>query len=158
MSRKFLVQTAMVIDARPEDLYAIVSDYRVGHPAILPKPYFTVLTVEKGGVGAGSLLMTRLKAWGQEFSYHQLVTEPEPGRRIVETDVDTGQFSSFTFDPLDGGKRTKVTIFSEFPASPGIKGFLERLTQPPFVRRLYTQELRNLAAYVQSKQAVPVVG
>src|SRR5262245_44744546 len=143
MSRKIQAQASMVIDAPPEVLYGIVSDYRVGHPAILPKPYFTELTVEKGGVGAGTLLMTRLKTWGQEFSYHQLVSEPEPGRVIVETDVDTGQYSSFTFDPLDGGTQTRVTIFSEFPASPGLKGFVERLTLPSFARKLYTQELHN---------------
>jgi hypothetical protein len=34
-------EASMVIDARPEEIYAVVSDYRVGHPAILPRQYFT---------------------------------------------------------------------------------------------------------------------
>ena len=102
MNSKIHVQASMVIDARPEVLYAIVADYRVGHPAILPRPPFTELTVERGGVGAGTLIMVRMKVWGQQLSYHQLASEPEPGRVIVETEVDTGQYSSFTFDPLNG--------------------------------------------------------
>jgi hypothetical protein len=146
-------EASAVIDARPEELYAVVSDYRVGHPAILPKPYFTELTVEKGGQGAGTVIRTRMKVFGREYAFHQAVTEPEPGRVLVETDMDTGQFSSFTFEPLNAGKQTRVTIKAENPASPGIVGLLERLTQPAFNRRLFQQELRNLADYVRRKNA-----
>ncbi len=38
-----------VIYARPEAIYAILSDYQQGHPAILPRQYFTELAVEQGG-------------------------------------------------------------------------------------------------------------
>src|SRR5437773_7574984 len=95
------VEATLNIDARPEQLYAIITDYRVGHPAILPKPYFTELTVEKGGQGAGTVLWVSLRAFGKDYRYHQLVTEPEPGRVIVETDIETGQYSTFTFEPLE---------------------------------------------------------
>src|SRR5690349_13063520 len=125
MSDKIHVQASHIIDARPEQVYAVISDYEVGHPAILPK-YFTSLRVVKGGQGAGTELYVDLKVYGQEFHYHQIVTEPEPGRTLVETDVETGQFSRFTFEPLNGGQQTKVTIFSEFPASPGFKGLMEK--------------------------------
>src|SRR5688572_19050743 len=67
------VEASEIIDARAEDLYAIVRDYRVGHPAILPKPYFTELTVEKGGIGAGTVLRISMEIFGKQFSYHQLV-------------------------------------------------------------------------------------
>jgi hypothetical protein len=144
---------SLVIDARPEELYAIVSDYRVGHQAIVPRPPFTELTVEEGGQGAGTLVMTRAKIFGQLVSYHQRVTEPEPGRKIVETDIDTGQFSSFTFEPLNDGEQTRVTIAVSYPVSPGIKGVLERLMNPPISRRMFKQELQNLAEYAQTQRA-----
>ena len=80
MSNTIQVQASEVINARPEDVYALLSDYQVGHPAILPKPYFTGLTVEKGGQGAGTIVITRLKVMGQEFVYRQAITEPEPLR------------------------------------------------------------------------------
>jgi ribosome-associated toxin RatA of RatAB toxin-antitoxin module len=151
MSDKIHVEASHVINVRPDEVYAVISDYRVGHPAILPKPEFTELTVIKGGQGAGTELRVALEMYGQKFSYHQIVTEPEPGRTLVETDIETGQFSRFTFEPLNGGKQTKVTIFSEFPASNGIKGFMERLMQPSIVSRLYKKELRNLEQYMANR-------
>lgn len=151
MNKAVVVDASDVIDARPEEIYAILSDYRVGHAAILPKPYFQEMIVEQGGQGAGTILRLRMKVFGQESSYHQIVTEPEPGRLLVETDMNTGQFSSFTLEPLNGGVQTRVTIHSEFPASRGIKGLMEKLMQPPITHYIFKKELRNLAEYVRSK-------
>jgi hypothetical protein len=153
MSNTIQVEASEVIDARPEDVYALLSDYKVGHPAILPKPYFTGLTVEKGGQGEGTIVITRLKVMGQEFVYRQAITEPEPGRLLVETDTETGQFSSFRFEPVNSGKQTHLTIYSEFRAKPGFAGWIEKLMQPMIVGRIYRQELRNIAAYFQNKAA-----
>ncbi|HEX2619236.1 MAG TPA: SRPBCC family protein [Phototrophicaceae bacterium] len=152
------VAASAVIDARPETLYAIISDYRVGHPAILPKPYFTDLVVEKGGQGAGTVMTVKLKVWGQVSIYHQIVSEPEPGHVILETEMNTGQFSSFTFEPLNGGEQTRLTIYSEFPASRGLKGWLERLTMPGIAGKIYHKELDNIAEYVRSPRSVPSMG
>lgn len=153
MSEPIKVQASEVIDARPEDVYALLSDYKIGHPAILPKPYFTGLTVEKGGQGEGTIVITKMKVMGQEFVYRQAVTEPEPGRLLVETDLETGQFSSFTFEPVNGGKQTYLTIYSEFPGKAGFAGWMEKLMQPMIVGRIYRQELRNIAVYFQNKAA-----
>jgi hypothetical protein len=150
MSDKIHAQASHIIDARPEQVYAVIRDYEVGHPAILPK-YFTSLRVVKGGQGEGTELHIDLNVYGQKFHYHQVVTEPEPGRTLVETDVETGQFSRFTFEPLNGGKQTKVTIFSEFPASGGFKGMMEKLLQPSFVGRMFKEELHILDNYVRGQ-------
>src|SRR5260221_4735172 len=109
------VESSLVIDARPETLHNIIADYRVSHPAILPRPTFTDLIVEKGGYGAGTVVVVKLKMFGKEYMYHQAVTEPEPGRLIVETDIETGQFTTFTFKPLNSGRQTRITFPPEFP-------------------------------------------
>ncbi|MSP14596.1 MAG: SRPBCC family protein [Chloroflexi bacterium] len=151
------VAASMVIDARPEVLYAVVTDYQVGHPAILPKQYFTGLTVEKGGRGAGTVVRGSVKVFGTEYPFHQQVSEPEPGRVVQETDIDTGQYTTFTFEPLNGGTQTRVTIASEFPPSPGLMGWMERLVKPGVTQNIYKQELRQLAEYVyRSGAAVSV--
>lgn len=147
----FHAEASAIVNASPTAVHAVIADYRVGHPAILPKPYFTSLTVEQGGVGAGTVIHVQMKVWGQNLSFRQIVSEPEPGYVLDETDLDTGQFTRFTFEPVDGGQRTRVTIASEFPVKPGLKGWLEKMTQPAFARRLYQQELRNLDDYVQRK-------
>jgi len=151
MSNVIRADASYVINARPEEIYAVISDYHVGHPAILPKG-FTGLIVEKGGKGAGTLVLTKLTVYGKEYTYHQLVSEPEPGRVLVETDIDTGQFSSFTLDPVNGGAQTRVTIHAEEPAKPGVAGWLAAQMQPMFMKRMFAEELRNLAAYVQQQR------
>lgn len=146
------VEASKVIPARAADIYAVIADYQVGHQAILPRPYFVSMEVKSGGYGAGTTTHIQMKVMGQEFHYDQIVTEPEPGRVIKETDINTGQWSAFTLDPVEGGSATRVTISSEFPASSGLSGMMERLFQPMIVRKIYHIELDNLAAYMQKKQ------
>ncbi|NJO84910.1 MAG: SRPBCC family protein [Blastochloris sp.] len=146
------VEASCVIDAPREMLYAIVRDYAGGHNAILPKPYFSDLQIEKGGVGAGTEYRMRATVYGQSTDYHHRVSEPEPGRVIRESDMETPQWSSFTFDELSP-TQTRVTITSEMPRSGGIKGVMESLFTPGIVRRIFLIELDNLAAYAAKQRA-----
>jgi hypothetical protein len=121
------VEMSAVIDAKPEDVYAVMSDYKVGHAAILPKPYFVSMDVEEGGRGAGTVARVKMKVMGVEANYRMLVSEPEPGRILIETDPKAGVTTIFTFDSLDRGSRTRLTFATEMQASPGFKGFVEKL-------------------------------
>ena len=151
----FHVEESLVIEARAEALYAVVADYRVGHPAILPRPFFQELTVEQGGVGAGTIVRGSVKVMGKLYPLHHRISEPEPGRVLQESDLDKpGEFTRFIFQPLNGGTHTRVTIATEFLASPGLMGFMERLTKPGLARKMYQQELRNLADYVRAHPTV----
>ena len=151
MKKTIHAEASEVIDAPAATLYAIIADYRVGHPAIVPKPTFGDLTVEVGGKGAGTVIRGTLTAFGKTYPLHQRVTEPEPGHVLKETDIESGQYTTFTFEPLNNGQQTRVTIASEFPYPPGLVGFMQNLMLPSFARKLYIQELQNLAAYVQTQ-------
>jgi len=147
----FHVEESLVIEARAEALYAVVADYRVGHPAILPRPFFQELTVEQGGVGAGTVVRGTVKVMGKLYPLHHRISEPEPGRVLQENDLDKpGEFTRFIFEPLNGRAQTRVTIATEFLAGPGLMGVMERLTKPGLVHKMYQQELRNLAEYVRT--------
>ena len=52
------------IDAPAASLYEIISDYKVGHPSILPAQYFGKLEVLEGGRGAGTRIRFEMKAFG----------------------------------------------------------------------------------------------
>lgn len=145
------VEISEVIEARPDKVYAILSDYRVGHPAILPKPYFTELVVEEGGQGAGTIVRVGMEVMGKAFAYRQTISEPEPGRVLKEADPAAGVFTTFTVDPLNGGTHSRVTIATDAALSPGLTGWLERVFNPPLMRRIYRQELQNLAEYVRKQ-------
>ena len=148
----FTFETSRIIDAPPEPIYAVIADYHGGHNDILPRPYFQEMTVTEGGYGAGTRMTVKMKVFGKEYVYNQVVTEPEPGRMIKDTDVDTGEGAAFVLDPLDGGRRTKVTIVSEFVKEKGFAGLMQRLIVPPISRFVLNKELRNLADYVANQQ------
>jgi len=145
------IEVSDVIDAHPETIYAVVKDYREAHPAILPEAYFADLTVVSGGSGAGTVIDVQMSVYGMKRAYHMTVTEPEPGRILIETDDASGITTRFIVDPLDGGERSQVTIASDMRLSPGLMGLSERLMNPPITRRIYRAELQQLAAYLHGK-------
>ena len=147
-------EVSQTIDARPEEVYAVLRDYHVGHPAIVPKPYFEkVVIVEGSGTGAGTVIDVYMNVMGQKIVYRETVSEPEPGRVLVEADAKAGVTSTFTVDPVDGGARSRVTIASDWTRSPGIKGFMESLLNPPMGRQIFTKELAQLAEYMKTVRA-----
>jgi hypothetical protein len=145
-------QASAIVPAPAADIYHILADYRHAHPAILPKPYFEELVVEEGGHGAGTIFRLRMNVLGSKRLFHEVVTEPVPGRVLVETDHATGQTSTFTLEPLGDGRQTRVTISTDFPARPGLAGLLERWLNPPITRHIFRQELELLAQYVEARQ------
>lgn len=145
-----VIMVAADLDAAPAEVYALLSDYKVGHPSILPDQYFKDLTVEKGGQGAGTVIRFKAIVMGKEYPYHQVVSEPEPGRILQENDLDQDLITNFTFDPINNGLQTHLTITTKMAASKGIKGFFEKLLTPSALRPIYKKELAKIAARLQA--------
>ena len=131
------------IPAPPETVWDILRDYREAHPAILPKTFERVEVIE-GGYGAGTVALVTVKVGRKRETTTIRVTEPEPGHTMVETIEEKGATATFTVDPAPGGSRVRMAV--EMPASPGVRGELERLFLPAALRRQLRVELRNLAA------------
>src|SRR5438552_5273369 len=110
------VASSAVVDARPEVVYKLLADYRVGHPKILPKEHFRDLQVEAGGVGAGTVIRFRLRSGGIELPYRMWVSEPEPGRALMESDTASTLATTFTVTPLSNGQKARVEIATEWDA------------------------------------------
>jgi len=150
------VKATEVIDARPEDVYSTISDYRKEHPKILPKENLYDLQVEEGGYGAGTIIRFKSRVLGVEQSFYQRVSEPEPGRVIVEQDIDTKQnfATTFTVIPVEEGKKSQVEISTTMNASPGFRCFAERVVLSIFNPRIYRKELKLLEAVAQKRVSV----
>ncbi len=133
-------RAAAILDAQPADVYATIADYQHGHPNILPKESFYDLTVEQGGYGAGTVIRFNMKALGSELSFYQRVSEPEPGRVLVEQDIDSPQHvvTTFIVTPVEQQK-ARVEIETTMNASPGIKGLIERIIVSIINPRVYTR-------------------
>jgi hypothetical protein len=150
------VKAAAVLDARPEDVYATIADYRHGHPDILPKESLYDLQVEQGGYGEGTIMRFKMKALRVEQSFYQRVSEPEPGRVLVEQDIDSVQnvMTTFTVTPVEHEQKSHVELATTMNTSPGFKGLVERIIVPIINPQIYRKELKLLEAVAQ-KRASP---
>lgn len=155
MGQQIQAQFAAVLNARPEDVYATLADYRQGHPSILPRRNLYDLQVEQGGYGAGTTMRFKSRILGNEQSFYQRVSEPEPGRVLVEQDIDSPRnvVTNFTVLPVEGGQKAHVTISETMNASPGFAGAVERAILPTSLRRIFRQELRLLEDVAQMRGA-----
>lgn len=145
------VAVSATVNAPAGKVYPILADYRNHHPHILPKAYFTGLEVEEGGIGEGTIFRSGLKLMGQEQSFRMRVTEPEPGRVLAETDLDTDLVTEFIVEDR-GENQSKVTFSTTFQPKPGLKGWLERLFIPGYLRRVYKVELQQLNDYARRQR------
>ena len=141
------VSASRQINAPPDRVYAILADYHQAHPGILPKQFFRRLEVEEGGVGAGTRTKLEVHLMGTTRTMHHVVTEPAPGRVLVETDVDGSSITTFTVDPVGNGLQCTVTIDTAIKIQDGFLTLLARPLAALMLRRVYLQELALLAGY-----------
>src|SRR5712692_9021870 len=151
---KIITTAAAVLDAHPEDVYATIADYQHGHPNILPQENLYDLQVEQGGYGAGTMIRFKMKALGVEQTFYQRVSEPEPGRVLVEQDIDSVQnvMTTFTVTPVEHEQKSHVEISTTMNTSPGFKGFIERIIVPIMNPQVYRKELKLLEAAAQRRR------
>jgi hypothetical protein len=133
------------INAPAARIYGLIADYHRGHPTILPKQ-FSNLRVDSGsGVGAGTTIRFEVTVMGRTDRYKALVSEPEPGRVLVEKNVEPNDsVTTFIVDPVDGGRAADVTIRTELNARPGVLGVIEKFLIKRVMPGMYAEELRLL--------------
>ena len=141
-----------LIQAPPQVVYAILADYHEAHPRILPKPPFVALVVEQGGTGAGTVVRVQMRTMGRIQTFRSVVTEPEPGRVLVETN-DNGYVTTFTVEPRAEGRHAYVTFATEITGRGGVMGALELRVVSWLLRPAYVKELGQLAALAATRAA-----
>ena len=154
------ITACSVVAAPPGAVYAAIADYRESHPQIVPPNFFRNFVVERGGVGAGTIVRFEAVVFGRGFPMRSEITEPIPGRVLAERDMDRGTYTTFTVEPRDDGRSSFVTISTTFPARSGRLGGLLAGMERAFMQRLlvpmYHQELRRLEHFVQKSVAAGV--
>jgi hypothetical protein len=141
------VAVPMSIPGSAKEIYTVIADYTNHHQHILPRTYFRTVVVEAGGIGAGTIFRADMEVYGNKSSFHMKVSEPQPGRVIQETDLDTGLFTTFTVEPK-GADRSTVTIASQWERPAGLRSWFENWVRTLVMKRIYQAELAQLAQYV----------
>jgi uncharacterized protein YndB with AHSA1/START domain len=137
------------IDAPADAVYGYLADMHQ-HPRFLP-PAFSDFQVVEGGVGAGTVTTFAVTAGGRTRNYRMNVTEPAPGRTLVESDANSSLVTTFSVEP-QGGK-SLVRIHTSWDGAGGIGGFFEKTFAPGAMRRLYLDELDRLNTYAVQQQS-----
>lgn len=155
---QIIIQAETVLDARAEDVYATIADYKHSHPQILPSKSMYDLRVEQGGYGAGTVMRFKVKVLGVEQSAYQKVSEPEPGHILQEQDIDSPRnlTTTFTVTPTEDGAHARVAIHTVMNASRGPQGWLEGKLLPRALTPVYYEELQKLETVARARGATPM--
>lgn len=145
-------KSSAVIPAPPSIVYGLIADYRRGHPRILPRKYFQDLKVEEGGVGSGTRISFSMRSFGVRRLLRAKITEPEPGRRLVETYDPTGMTTTFIVDGQDADQSSLVTIATQY-VKRGPAGWMERWLAPRYLKKVFAAELELLSSHARGLPA-----
>ena len=88
---------------------------------------------------------------GRTSTCHSLITEPEPGRVMVETETISKTVTTFTVDPGAVSGRSRVTIACAFQGRYGIFGVIERWVVTRLMTPVLAEEIRLLEEYAGTK-------
>src|SRR5262249_15762444 len=144
----YKASSSAIIPGSARAVYDIVADYRNGHPYILPKPYFLGLQVEQGGYGAGTIINFQMRVGGQTQSCRAEVSEPQPGRVLVEKNLGTnGAASTFAVVPVRDDSAQVTISTTGVTQREGLLGAFERLVTEFYLKRIYKKELQQLAEF-----------
>ena len=134
------------MDAPADVVYRCIADYRRHHrPEGFLPPAFSDLRVERGGVGSGTAFTFKMTVAGRTRTSSAEVTEPDPGRVLVETGPDVR--TVFTVEPA--GTRSRVRFDTVIEAG-GLEGLLTRLFAARLLGPLYRDELERLERYARA--------
>jgi hypothetical protein len=138
-----------LIDAPADVVYHCIADYREHHrPGGFLPPAFSDFRVERGGVGAGTVISFTVTLGGRRRTMTQEVSEPRPGRVLVE--AGGRERTTFTVEPEGGRARVRFDTILE---ADGLGGLLTRLFAPRLLRALYADELERLERYARAHHA-----
>ena len=139
-----------LIAAPAATIYESIANYRDHHrPGGFLPPQFSDLVVHEGGVGAGTDVSWVLDLGGRRRSIRAAISEPEPGRTLVQT--SPGIETTFSVEPAPGGTLVRFTTVLD---EPGLTGIATRLFARRLLAPVYADELARLEAYVTKPAAI----
>ena len=143
---KTRITAERVLDAPADVVYRCLADYEHHHrPEGFLPPSFSDFRVERGGYGAGTVISYKTSFGGAVRAMTADVSEPEPGRVLVE--AGPGAKTVFSVDPV--GQQSRVR-FHTILEDRGVQGLLTRIIAPRLLVPLYYEELRRLERHAQA--------
>ncbi|TSE00640.1 SRPBCC family protein [Skermania sp. ID1734] len=132
--------SSAVIEVKPDQVLAALSDYQTVRPRILTD-HFRDYRVLSGGVGDGTVAQWTLQATSKR-SRDIKATVTVAGHTITERDANSSLVTRWTVEPSGAG--SLVTTTTEWQGAGGVGGFFERIFAPLGLKKIQSQLLDNL--------------
>jgi hypothetical protein len=140
----YTISATRLLDAPPRRVYETIANYHTGHPRIVPDQ-FSNFRVERGGIGAGTVITFDVTVLGRKTAFRAEVSEPEPGRVLVERNVaGSDSVTTFIVEPGAHPNEAVVTIKTDLRDRGGLGGAIEKFVTKRVLRPMYDEELRRL--------------
>ncbi|HLZ28392.1 MAG TPA: SRPBCC family protein [Chloroflexota bacterium] len=150
--RQVRIRVERLIDAPADVVYQCLADYHHHHrPGGFLPPAFHDQHVIRGGVGAGTVIRFSITLAGRTRTVTTDITEPEPGRVLLETQSDGQLRTLFTVEPV--GRQCRVS-FDTLMTAHGLEGIMLHLFARRLLLPLYKDEQARLEQYARAQ--VPV--
>jgi uncharacterized protein YndB with AHSA1/START domain len=143
MSHQRMSESA-TITAPAEKIYKLLTDYRYGHPRILPPSFFrNLVVVEDDTIKNGAVIQYEAGPKLAKRLIRAAITEVEPNRILQERDITPGAtlVTTFTLTPTLDQTATILTIATEWDTKAGLPGLFERWLYPLLLKNVYKEEL-----------------
>lgn len=137
------VEVERIINARPEEAFRFLVDYRNQRSRILTKDYSNYQVV-KGGNGAGTVFTYTFHTGRGDRQYEMHVEEPARNT-LLERDASSSLTTTWRVAPVADSSQSRVAIVTEWSGAGGIGGFFERTFAPASLKRTYTAILDRLS-------------
>jgi hypothetical protein len=136
------VEAERTVNARPEDVFRFLADYRDKRPAILTKDYRDY-RVMKGGRGSGTVFTYVFHTARGDRPYEMTVEEPSR-YTLRERDARSTLTTTWRVAPVDNSNQSHVTMSTEWAGASGVGGFFERTFAPRSLKKTYDAQLDRL--------------
>lgn len=139
------IETEVVVPACAAAVYRVLADYAGARRRLQPRRFVARSRVKAGGIGGGTRLDVLLHGPHDGLPLDVVVTEPEAGTVLVESDAAAGVRRTFVLEPCDRGTHTRVQAVLDIDAR-HVGGPLEHA-----LRELHAMELARLPHAVEDR-------
>ena len=141
-----------IIDAEPEEVWAMLTDYTDTRARMLPESYLEY-AVERAADGVGATLTYRLRAGGRERAYRMDVEVATPGQLLIERDQTSSYTTRWQVERVGPGAHTRVRLYSEWESrATGLSGIFERRFAPMGIQRIHQETLVRLGRLARERE------
>jgi|GEM_PF-3335990 len=128
---------SQILDARPEQIDEVLTEYRNGNRTITPQALYMDLRIEDNPHDFGTMVHAKVNLTGIEYEFNEIVFEPVPLRLIMEYDAEYETMVMIMIEPIVYSDKTRITISTTYVSQSNFTYFVEDLLFPGNLHHIY---------------------